>query len=59
MHPGGYYLIAATGLDEKNSKAAVSTHPKYSQDLYQIYSTYASVSRKGVISVDYTAEMPE
>jgi hypothetical protein len=33
-------------LKEKNSKATVRTHPKYSQDLHQIYTTYASVSKE-------------
>jgi hypothetical protein len=46
-------------VEEKGSKATVSTHPKYAQDLHQNYAKYASVSKKGVISVDYTAEMPE
>ena len=46
LHPRCYHLNAATGLEEKNSKATVSTHPKYSQDLHQIYTTYASVSKE-------------
>jgi hypothetical protein len=32
--------------NEKSIKAMVSTHPKYSQDLHQIYTRYASVSKK-------------
>ena len=38
--------VAATELDEKSSKAKVSTHPKYSQDLHQNYARYASVSKE-------------
>ena len=32
----------------------MSTHPKYSQA--RIYTTYASVSKKWVVSVDWTAK---
>jgi hypothetical protein len=33
-------------LNEKSSKATMSTHPKYSQDLHQIFTKYASVSKE-------------
>ena len=46
-------------VEEKECKATVSTHVKHSQDLHQIYTIYASVSKEWGISVDYTAEMPE
>jgi hypothetical protein len=36
-------------MGKKGSKATVSTHPKYSQDLLQIYSNYATVSKEGCI----------
>ena len=39
---------------KKGSKATVSTHPKYSQA--RIYTTYASILMKRVVSVDWTAE---
>jgi hypothetical protein len=52
LAPGLRHLVAAIGYGEKSSKATVSTHPKYSQDLHQIYSTYASVSKEGAESVD-------
>ena len=39
---------------KKGSKSTVSTHPKYSQA--RIYTTYASVSMKWDVSVDWTAE---
>ena len=59
---GGVWLLDSiawsqqTGIErgKRGSKATVSTHPKYSQA--RIYTTYASVSMKWAISVDWTAE---
>ena len=34
------------GKGKRGSKATVSTHPKYSQDLHQILTKYASVSKE-------------
>ena len=57
--PGLHHLVAANGSrGQGGSKAAVSTHPKYSQVLHQNYSNYASVSKKGVIC-GLTAAMRE
>ena len=58
LHPGHHHLLQQP-VEEKECKATVSTHPKYSQDLHQNYANYASVSKERGISVDYTAEMPE
>ena len=58
LAPGLHHLVAASEKNgkrwKKGSKATVSTHPKYSQA--SIYTTYASVSMKRVVSMDYTAE---
>ena len=60
---GGIWLLGSTlvAASEENGKrwkkgrkAAVSTHPKYSQA--RTYTTYASVSMEWVVSVDWTAE---
>ena len=58
MDQGLLHLVAASGekgkRGKKGGKATVGTHPKYSQA--RIYTTYASVSMKWAISVDWTAE---
>ena len=43
------------GMGKRGSKATVSTHPKYTQDLHQIYTKYASVSKEWVyiFGLDY------
>ena len=44
---------------KRGSKVAVSTHPKYSQDLRQNYAKYAYVSKEWAISLEYTTEMSD
>ena len=60
LAPGIRHLVATNGYGgERSSKATVSTHPKYLQDLHQNYAKYASVSKEWGYIFGMNCRMPE